>query len=76
MKRGKKRNPTTSSVWGTKEKLSKRSDSYVLSIRHSFQLDHIAISSGSSEAFRFCAFYITFHFYMYKGLRGNGAVVY
>ena len=53
----KKRNRITLRV-RLKEKLGKRSASYTLGIRHSFQHNHIAISSGSSEAFRFCAFYI------------------
>ena len=38
---------------------------------HFLQLDHIASKSGTSEAFRFCAFYITFHFYVYKVPMGN-----
>ena len=38
---------------------------------HFLQLDHIASKSGTSEAFRFCAFYITFHFYNNKVPMGN-----
>ena len=69
MKNGTKKKPRNLFGAGLKEKLCKRSASYTLGIRHSFQLDHIASKSGTSEAFRFCAFYITFHFYNNKGLK-------
>jgi hypothetical protein len=64
---GKKRNPDSLFVVGAKRKNSVKKMTRTHQVFHQFlQLDHIASKSGSSEAFRFCAFYITFHFYNNK----------
>ena len=58
IEKGRKKETDSLFVVGSKKNSVKKMTRTHQVFHHSLQLDHIALSSGSSEAFRFCAFYI------------------